>query len=136
MSDKIIQAINEIELETADELRCHIDPDIKEKMANHIATFLMKGVGNLNPVYDLLAQAHSDGKYPMDSPKGRGDFLRDYANRMAVMFSAKGGALIRDEGGKKMLNLATPPLEAINHKNLGEQFTEPVPPKASEKEPL
>lgn len=133
MSDKIVQAINEVELEISDREKCHIDPDVKEKIANRIAKFLVKGVGNPNPVYDLLVQAHSEGKYPLDSPKGRGDNLRDYANRIMVMFSTSSSDLKTKQDGKTLLTLATPPPIATSDKQLSEQFTEPVPLKASEK---
>jgi hypothetical protein len=129
--DKIVQAITEIELETSDIDRCHIDPDLKEQIANRIAKFLVKGVGNPNPVYDLFVQAHNDGKFPLDSPKGRGDFLRDYANRCIAMFTTK-EADFRPLTKGKMLSIAAPEA-APSYKGLSEQFTEPVPPKAIEK---
>lgn len=136
MSDKIVQAINEVLIETSDDLKAHLDDDIKEKIANRIGKFLVKGVGNLNPVYDLFVQAHADGKYPSDSPQGRGDNLRDYANRCSVMFTTKPADLVStDDSGRKMLNLATPPVQASSYKGLGEQYTDPKVPKAIEKEP-
>lgn len=137
MSDKIVQAITEVELEISDDMKCHIDPDVKEKMAARIATFLVKGVGNPNPVYDMFVQAHNDGKYPMDSPQGRGDNLKDYTNRTIAMFTTKKTDLVTEgEGGAKMLTMAKPAPIMTSHKGTGEQYTEPVPPKASEKEPL
>src|SRR5215471_18788509 len=100
MSDKIVQAINEVLIHTSDPDRAHLDPDIIEEIANKIASFLMKGVGNLNPVYDLLAQAHADGKYPASTPQGHGDNLRDYTNRMAAMFM--GPKLVTRDGTGKI----------------------------------
>lgn len=136
MSDKIGQAITEVILETSDSDRCHIDPDIIDVIATRIAKFLVKGVGNLNPVYDLFVMAHNDGKYPLDSPKGRGDNLRDYANRCSVMFTTKPADLVSEVDGRKTLTMAKPAIQVNTYKALGEQFTEPIPPKADAKEPL
>lgn len=134
MADKIRQAIDEIEIETSNEERFHADPDIKEKLANKIATFLAKGVGNPNVVYDLLKKVHDEGKYPANTVQGRGDNLKEYTDRIIAMFSVSSGTLkLQTEGTKKMLVMAQPPAESPRAEAARYENPEPVIPKSSEK---
>lgn len=136
MADKIRQAIDEIDLETSDQDRFHIDPDLKEKLANRIAGFIAKGVGNPNVVHDVLVKAHADGKYPANTVQGRGDNLKHYTDRIMAQFAVQtGAASLKKEGGKSMLVMKE---QAPTGKEEQMKYEEPEPivPKATEKEPV
>lgn len=125
MPDKIRQAIDEVDIETSDQERYHIDPDLKEKLANKIAHFLSKGVGNPNVIYDVLKKVHDEGKYPANTPQGRGDNLKDYTNRIIAQFSVSSGVLkLQNDGPKKLLVMAQPELSP---KQEAQKYEEPEP---------
>lgn len=107
MSDKIRQSIDEVDIETSNPELYFIEPDLREKLANKIATYLAKGVGNPSVVYDILKKAHDEGKYPSNTPQGRGDNLKSYTDRILAMFSVQSGVLkLQAEGGRKTLVMA------------------------------
>jgi hypothetical protein len=134
VSDKIRQAIDEVDIETSNAERFHIDPDLKEKLANKIAHFLSKGVGNPNVVSDVLRKVHDEGKFPASTPKGRGDNIPSYTDRIIAMFSVSSGVMkLAQEGQKKMLVLAD--ANPATPKQVAQRYEEPEPviPKSSEK---
>lgn len=133
MADKIRQAIDEVDIETSNQERFHIDPDLKEALANKIAHFISKGVGNPNVIYDVLKKVHDEGKYPANTPQGRGDNLKAYTDRIIAQFSVSSGTLkMVNEGGKKMLVMAQP---EISPKQEAQKYENPEPaiPKSAEK---
>lgn len=135
VSDKIRQAIDEVDIEVSDPERYHIDRDLRERLANKIAHFISKGVGNPNVVYDILKKVHEEGKYPAITPQGRGDNLRDYTDRIIAMFAVSSGVMkLEQQDGKKMLVLAQQSGE-LTDKQKAQRYEEPEPviPKASEK---
>lgn len=135
MSDKIRQAIDEIDIEVSDPEKYHIDPDLKERLANKIAHFIAKGVGNPSVVSDLLRKVHAEGKYPANTPQGRGDNIPAYTDRILAMFATSSGVMkLQQEGGKKMLVMTAAPPE-LTDKQKAQQYEEPEPiiPKSSER---
>lgn len=137
MSDKIRQAIDEVDIETSDPERFFIDRDLREKLANKIAHFLAKGVGNPSVVYDVLKKVHDEGKFPANTPQGRGDNLRDYTDRIIAMFSVSSGVLKLDQGadGKKRLLPVVGQTGELSDKERAQKYEEPEPviPKSAEK---
>jgi hypothetical protein len=134
VADKIRQAIDEVELEISNPDRCVLDPDVKEKLANKIAAFLAKGVGNPSVVYDLLKKAHEDGKYPANTPQGRGDNIRNYTDRIMAMFSVSSGTLkLKTDGTKKMLIMAQPEEPSGTAKAMQYEQEDIAPPKSADR---
>jgi hypothetical protein len=134
MSDKIRQAIDEIDIETSNPERFHIDPDLKEKLANKIAHFLSKGVGNPSVVYDLLKKCHDEGKFPANTVQGRGDNLRNYTDRVMAMFSVSSGAFsLKTDGAKKLLVMTDANPESDKQKAMKYEEPEPIIPKSAER---
>jgi hypothetical protein len=135
LADKIRQAIDEIDFETSDPEKYHIDPDLKEKLANRIATFISKGVGNPSVVHDLVVKAHQEGHYPANTPQGRGENLRAYTDRIIAQFAVSSGAAsLKKEGGKSLLVMKE---QAPSSKQEAAKYEEPEPiiPKAIDREP-
>jgi hypothetical protein len=135
VSDKIRQAIDEVDIETSNPELFFIEPDLKEKLANKIAGFIAKGVGNPSVIYDILKKAHEEGKYPANTAQGRGDNLRAYTDRIVAMFATSSGAMkLQTEGAKKMLVMA-PGAGELTEKQKAQAYEtpEPIIPKSAEK---
>jgi hypothetical protein len=135
VSDKIRQAIDEVDIETSNPELYFIEPDLKEKLANKIATFLAKGVGNPSVIYDILKKCHDEGKYPANTPQGRGENLRNYTDRILAMFTVQSGAMkLQTEGTKKMLVMSGNSGE-LSDKAKAQAYETPEPniPKSAER---